>query len=84
MIIIINIAIILEKNNKPYSSVWLERGANNAKVVGSIPTVAIFYFFNSWKNIAEKRAAYIFNNNNKYNNNIGIILLNIIKYIFIW
>ena len=43
MIIMINITIILEKNNKPYSSVWLERGANNAKVVGSIPTVAIFF-----------------------------------------
>ena len=84
MIIIINIAIILEKNNKPYSSVWLERGANNAKVVGSIPTVAIFYFFNLWRKKKKKRAVYIFNNNNKYNNNIGIILLNIIKYIFIW
>ena len=32
----------IKNNNKPYSSVWLERGANNAKVVGSIPTVAIF------------------------------------------
>ena len=63
MIIIINIAIILEKNNKPYSSVWLERGANNAKVVGSIPTVAIFDFFYSCGNIAEKWAADIFNNN---------------------
>ena len=36
------ILIYIKKYNKPYSSVWLERGANNAKVVGSIPTVAIF------------------------------------------
>ena len=56
MIIMINITIILEKNNKPYSSVWLERGANNAKVVGSIPTVAIFDFFYSCGKIAGKRA----------------------------
>ena len=82
MIIMINNAIILEKNNKPYSSVWLERGANNAKVLGSIPTVDIFDFFYSSENIVEKIAADIFNNNYKYNTNIGIILLNIIKYIF--
>ena len=83
MIIIINIAIILEKNNKPYSWVWLEGGANNAKVLGWIPTVAIFDFCYSCWNIAEKWTADIFNNNYKYNN-IGIILLKIIKYIFIW
>ena len=60
MIIMINITIILEKNNKPYSSVWLERGANNAKVVGSIPTVAIFDFFYSCGKIAGKRACWNF------------------------
>ena len=54
------------KNNwKPHSSVWLERGANNAKVVGSIPTVAIF-----WKFIFFKLNYYILISINYYNNNI--------------
>ena len=34
-----------QKYNKPYSSVWLEHRANNAGVVGSIPTVAKFLIF---------------------------------------
>ena len=59
------ILIYIKKYNKPYSSVWLERGANNAKVVGSIPTVAIF-----WKFIFFKLNYYILISINYYNNNI--------------
>ena len=35
-----------------HSSVWLERGANNAKVVGSIPTgTSLLFLFINFKHI---------------------------------
>ena len=46
----------MQKSIKPYSSVWLERGTNNLKVVGSSPTMATNFFLKKasmadWSNL---------------------------------